>query len=568
MATSGSFRTSAYDSRCLEFAWTRKSYSIPDNTTTISWTLTARGKGQHSQYNAGNFLVVIDGIQKYFSSARITTTDGLLIASGEHTFTHLTDGTKSFTVYVEAGIYTYAVNCSGSDVFALDNIPRAATIISANNVTDEQNPSFTFSNPGGFDLVAELEINPANTHLFTRTVPDTGSFTFQLTEAERNTLRSYITGSNTATLRYLLYSNNDQFVSYVDKTITIVNGEPTLNPVVYDDYGPSLELTNNPNSMIRYFNDMLCEINATARKGASIVSQSVSCGGLTSTDNTGSLANVGSNSFVFTATDSRGNTVTKTITLPMVNYIPLTCDVDANVSLSESDGTKAEIEFTVSGNYFQGSFGAVSNTLKLSYSLEYEGGGISINPLTIPESAFSDGTYSLTYKIPNELDYKKSYIIRIYAEDKINTDVQSSSKTLKAVPVFDWGENDFNFNVPVKINGVEIDYIVEQGEKNGWFYRKWNSGAAECWYSAMVNDIWQGEFEMDGFYYCGSKGVNFPFTFKSVAYTNATGGSTGNMNIVRPFNFTNTYMTYIVIGNADLESVDVRINLEAKGKWR
>ena len=83
-----------------------------------------------------------------------------------------------------------------------------------------------------------------------------------------------------------------------------------------------------------------------------------------------------------------------------------------------------------------------------------------------------------------------------------------------------------------------------------------------------VSGIDVGEFTMDGFYYCGSKGVSFPFTFTEVNYINATGGSTGNINIVRPFNYSTTNMTYIVVGEADISSATVVVNLEAKGKWK
>ena len=320
--------------------------------------------------------------------------------------------------------------------------------------------------------------------------------------------------------------------------------------------------------MIQYFNTIGYTIGAAAVKEATIVSQSVSCGSVKKTTNTGSFSNVSSNTFVFTATDNRGNTVSKTITMPMVSYIPLTCDVEASIALDAADSTKTTVRFTISGNYFNSSFGAKNNSLSLSYSLIYgSSGGASITPITIPSGAISGNRYSVDVEI-EDLDYSGTYTIQAFASDEIATDVSSFSKTLKAKPIFDWGENDFNFNVPVAINGVEIDYPVEQGTKNGWYYRKWNSGFAECWYSASVSGIDVGEFNMNGFYYCGSKGVNFPFTFTSVDYVNASGGSTGNMNIVRPFNKTTTNMTYIVIGLADISNATVNINLEAKGRWK
>lgn len=47
--------------------------------------------------------------------------------------------------------------------------------------------------------------------------------------------------------------------------------------------------------------------------------------------------------------------------------------------------------------------------------------------------------------------------------------------------------------------GGETDYVVEQGTSNGWSYRKWNSGWAECWAafqvaSVAVTGTWGGLF--------------------------------------------------------------------------
>ena len=51
------------------------------------------------------------------------------------------------------------------------------------------------------------------------------------------------------------------------------------------------------------------------------------------------------------------------------------------------------------------------------------------------------------------LDYTQSFTYEVIVSDKL----LSVPKTLtipKGIPVFDWGENDFAFNVPVKIDGT------------------------------------------------------------------------------------------------------------------
>ena len=175
--------------------------------------------------------------------------------------------------------------------------------------------------------------------------------------------------------------------------------------------------------------------------------------------------------------------------------------------------------------------------------------------------------YSVNVSVTG-LDYQTTYVFQARVTDKLTTQ-NSVEYTVVSEPIFSWGKNDFNFNVPVSFDGVtQTDFVVEQGEKNGWTYRKWNSGFAECWYSAVVEGMNVGAKNYEGFYYSETKQVSFPFTFTSVAYINASGGSTAHVNIVRPFNNTTTNIGYIVVGHAAVADATVRVNLEAKGKWK
>lgn len=130
MATSGSLTTNAYNGRALTFSWTRTSINTSTMESTISWTLKGSGTCTESGvewYKAGNFSVVIDGVSAYSSSTRINLWNGTVVASGTKKLKHSSSGAKSFTVSIKAGIYTVAVNCSGSKTFDLTNIGYAPT---------------------------------------------------------------------------------------------------------------------------------------------------------------------------------------------------------------------------------------------------------------------------------------------------------------------------------------------------------------------------------------------------------------------------------------------------------
>lgn len=125
MASSGSFNTSSYSGRYLVFSWSIKSQDVATNKTIISWSLKGAG-GDSTWYKSGNFKVVIAGVTVYSSATRIQLAKDTVVASGTYTFVHNADGSKSFTASAEAGIYTTAVNCTGSGTFTINTIPRAS----------------------------------------------------------------------------------------------------------------------------------------------------------------------------------------------------------------------------------------------------------------------------------------------------------------------------------------------------------------------------------------------------------------------------------------------------------
>lgn len=126
MATSGTFKTSAYDGACLQFNWSLKSQSTVNNQSVISWTLKGAGIKSGYWYMAGPFKCVINGTTVYQSNTRIKLYTGTVVASGELAIGHDTNGAKSFSAYAECAIYVTSVNCKGSGSWSLPDIGRAS----------------------------------------------------------------------------------------------------------------------------------------------------------------------------------------------------------------------------------------------------------------------------------------------------------------------------------------------------------------------------------------------------------------------------------------------------------
>ena len=337
MASSGSFNTNTVSGAYLKFSWSIKSQSIANNQSVISWNL--KGVVDYGYVMAGAFKVTIAGTTVYSSATRIQLWNGTTVASGEFTLTHDSVGNKSFTAYAEAGIYTYDVSSTGSGTWSLTQIPRQATITTATNFTDIENPTITYSNPAG-NNVTSLQACIANTagnvvYVQYRDISKTGtSYTFELTEEERNVLRQATTNSKTMNVNFFVKTviGGNTLYSYLGKTLTIVNANPTFDTSYLDTNSTTTNITQNNQQIIRNNSTLQINIsNAAALKYATLSSASVVINGVTystSTFSSGSATiNVGTINVAnnitapVTLTDSRGYTTTINLNLIILDWV-------------------------------------------------------------------------------------------------------------------------------------------------------------------------------------------------------------------------------------------------------
>ena len=412
---------------------------------------------------SGNSLS-IDGKAFSFDSPAISTDSGGTYRLGTVTsaaIAHNADGSKNINLSCSfklnatiSGAYYGTV--TASDTVALDDIPRAAQLTGAPNFTDEENPVISYSNPAGgvvSTLQACISLSGSADDIEYRDVSKTGTaYTFTLSEAERSVLRNATTTANSRTVYFYLKTvlNGVTYYSKLAKTMEIVNAEPTMSPTVSDNGTISKTLTGDTDKIIRGYNSMYYAFNATALKGATIQSYLVTCGSKSGRAASGSLGTVQSNTFVFAVTDSRGNTTQQTITKTLIEYVPLTCSLAAAAPTAEG-----VLSFDVSGNYYNGSFGAVSNVLTVQ--VRYKAGTGAYSSWAALTATKSGNTYTAAGTLSG-LDYRSSYTIQVRALDKIrNADtepaVESGEYTVKTEPVFDWGAEDLNLNVPLRMNG-------------------------------------------------------------------------------------------------------------------
>lgn len=448
MAASFTLTSGSYQGRQLRLYCTQTK-DIANNKSTINWTLISEG-GSSNYYTTGPTKVYINGTEVYskgvvtWNSYAFPAAKGSV--SGSLPVSHNNDGKKTISVSFSTAIYHSTVYTYSGN-WTLDDIPRQANLTSAPNFNDEQNPTITYSNPAG-DVVSSLRVCLANNDMNNvyadwRDISKTDtSYTFNLTEAERNKLRNATINSNTMTVRFMIETviSGITYYNNIPKTLTIVNASPTLNPTVKDVGEGSLSLTGDENKIIKGFNYIEYTSGASAKKGASIVSQKVVCGSKTATNGNDSFTDVDSASFVFSVTDSRGNTTTQTINKTLIDYVKLTCNIG-----DKKPDVNGNMKVECSGNYFNGSFGAVANTLNVQYRYKVQGGEYSDwTNMTITK----DGNTYTAEAYLTGLNYQTTYVFQTKAVDKISWEgVLTEEIIVRSYPVFDWGKNDFRFNV-------------------------------------------------------------------------------------------------------------------------
>lgn len=571
--------SSTYDGRKMVLTCTQ-TQDITNNKSTITWKLETTG-GSVNYYYTGPTTLTINGEQVYYKAR--TGAHEFPCAKGSTTGTltvnHNTDGSKAIAVSLKTAIYYGSSKVkTDSKTWTLDAIPRGATITSAPNFNDEENPIIKYSNPAGSavtSLEACISLDGSKADVAYRAISKSGtSYTFNLTDAERKVLRQGVTSGTSRTvifyIRTKIGDNTLYNTSY--KTFTLLDAEPELTYNYYDVNDTVVALTGNNKKFVPNHTILYWEMQGTAKKEATIKSYEFKIDGKAISNATsGHINNYNGKVLDFKVTDNRGNyKAAADVALNTVPYVELTCNQKVDIALVGE--TTAQINVDVSGNYYNGSFGAADNTLTIYYSIAEDGGAYSEWRLVDIEPKYNGNTYSLSYNITG-LAYEKAYSVQTRAVDKIQTK-DSNGYTAKLTPVFDWSDTDFNFNVPVSINGVEIDYIVEQGYINGWTYRKWNGGLAECWYSLRHNTAMSNQWN-NLFVGSATPRINYPFVFTSRPIENVTllsssyacflYAESGNKGINGQYA---TAQYNVARTAAVTEASDVYLNFYVLGKWK
>lgn len=359
---------------------------------------------------------------------------------------HNADGAKS--VLIEASGSIPGTSLEKTDIFGtvtLNTIPRASTIAAGD------------ANIGATAMLAISRKSSAYTHsvayqfgsLLGYITPDgeaaqgevrfSGeSLGFHVPTAFYDEIPNAPSGVCTLTIR--TYSGDTQIgqeqTAQFTATAAKEQCKPLVSGTVVDINEATKALTGDENVLVRFCSTAQCTLSAEAKNGATITRREI--GGKKMEEDVRIISGIEKDTVAFYAKDSRGYYADYTAEAKnFVPYVKLTCVC----SVVRTDPTSGNAVLTIKGDYFSGSFGAESNALTLRYKVGKNGTYVEVTPMIS-----GDG---YTAEVPlSGLAYTSESKVYVEVSDRLNTETVTVT-VKKGLPVFDWGENDFVFHVPV-----------------------------------------------------------------------------------------------------------------------
>lgn len=259
--------------------------------------------------------------------------------------------------------------------------------------------------------------------------------TITLTASERTTLLNAMASvkSFTATIELVTKSGSTQIGSASTCTCTIrtsqANSGPSLSGFTFaDSYSTTTAITDNNQVLIQDYSRLtVTPGTATARNGASIVSYSAVCSGVTKSNTTGaalSLGTIGTSGtrdITLTVTDSRGYTASVT---QSVTVVPYSKPRVSSVSLRRTNDIETEMQLVFNGSISPITVdGTQKNSLlyaryryKLTSASSYNSYTSILGSVTATSSSFSYSNLELC-----NLDSEASYDFHLQIRDELNS---------------------------------------------------------------------------------------------------------------------------------------------------
>ena len=373
------------------------------------------------------------------------------IQSEEFYVEHNVDGTKSISVSSSLSTTSFNPNsASASGDITLTTIPRATACPNLDGYIESSAPislnpaSTTFKHRIYYSYNGKTGYYPSSSGFFS----NSGSLPLD------TSFYSYTSSSSgTGSITLYTYDSNGNQIGSKTGTITIRCDKDKCKPIismsVIDSNSITTSLTGDSSKLIKGYSNAKITYTITTRNSASLKSKTLNGGSLG--DSPYTISSISTNSFSIYAIDSRDFDTTETKTSTMVDYVPLTLDFEAY----RPTPTGSEIKINFQGNYFDSSFGAVSNSLSLSWKYrkkgasDWEGGGTF--ELNKDYKLGSNRYYSISdISLGTNFDYQTNYEVCVFYKDEL-IDTSITKTVPKGQPILSWEEELVSINTNLDV---------------------------------------------------------------------------------------------------------------------
>ena len=438
--------------------WSENYTTVASNISNVTATLKVQRNDGYasSAYNnnaVNNVKLYVDGNCKVDNNIAIDTRNSAVVTLATWTgnITHNSDGTKQLPL---SGSFTMkgASSLTGGSVsgkVTLTTIPRASTV-SANN-----------TNIGSVCKISIARASSSFTH----------KLYYQCSGVSKTLIASNVGTSYNWTVPTSLfdlipndisipvtiicetYNVSTMIGSATSDTISafVPFDYPTISSFnVYDSNSATYALTGSSSSiLVKGESTATYSISASAKNKAYIASYKVTNGNTSKTTSSGSFANVTSGDFSAVVYDSRGlSSDPVTVNKTLINYLtPLFLNLD----ITRPNTTSNTANLTCNGSWFNGSFGAQSNTLELKYRWRVKNGTYSSYITLSPTLGTNSFTCNVT--LGTSFSFTSSYEFEFVLTDKLHT-VTKTVSLLYGKPIMDIGEDDVLINGDLAVDGL------------------------------------------------------------------------------------------------------------------
>lgn len=543
------------------------SQDVAGNTSTINWSLHVLKSSASTSATWGNcsYGVTING-NAYSGSGQVRVEAGgdTVLLTGTTVIPHNADGTKSFNL--SASISGYIVG-SLSESEALATIPRASTITCGTFTMGSAGVITIARASSGFTHTITWNFGAASGTVVTKTTstsvpwtPPTATLAPQIPAA----------AAGIGLLTCITYSGNTEigrtainFIANLPASVV-----PSISAVTAAE--ATAGLAAKFGAFVQYKSTLKVSVSAAGIYGSTISGYSISFDGKPYSGNpctTAAPTQSGSLTLTATVTDTRGRSASKSIAVtvqPYANpaitaFAPYRCNADG---AADDSGDYVGITYAYSvapvnsKNAATAKIEAKRSTLT-SWSTLLTNGAYSATTTVFPDQELlsdyqydlritvSDyfGSTSMTVTLPSAevildllatgqgiaigktseleetMDISWSPIFRqipkirrdypaLYFQNQ-NGEHWASLWVSKASGPFMRQDAALGGNYTILDTGNTSDHIVAQGVSNGWVWRKWDSGIAEC--AKVFNNTDMSTFGSYRYVH-----TSFPFAFNAV----------------------------------------------------